>query len=295
MTDDKRSNRSTRDNLKQALGTLDQVAERLSIPDSTVGTATRLYRELLQVSSEDRMYGWSIEDAVVACLYIACKIDRVPRNADEFVQASGTSEKSLMRRSKRIRSDLDLDIEAFLDPTHYIERYCNKLDLDEDIGRRAKQVLKYAAEAGISGGKSPQGQAAAAIYIATRERASSVTQSDISSVADVSEVTIRNRYQEQAEVLREREEPPEKPAEIVEWFVELTESDTAITERAQSMLENARSLGMPIDEKPLRWSLGAVQLASEHIDQPVHKKTMKSVSGLTSQEIQEARNKLRRR
>lgn len=290
---DERSSRAARENLKRALGELDRLADALSIPDGPVSTATRVYREVLQNSSDDRMYGWGIEDTATACLYVACKIDRVARNADDFVDASGTTQKQLLRRSKTIRSELDLDLEAFTDPTHYVEHYCDELGLDEPVEERAEQILAYATEAGITGGKSPQGQAAAAIYNAARESGVSVTQSEIASVADVTEVTIRNRYQEQGEVVRERERPPDEPDEVVDWFADVAGLEASITARAHEILECARAADEPIESESLRWALGAVQLASEEADEPVSKKTLKSVSGRSGTGIQDARNDLK--
>jgi hypothetical protein len=64
-------------------------------------------------------------------------------------------------------------------------------------------VIEIADNAGIGGGKSPTGRAAAAIYNAVLDHGREATQSDIGNVADVSAVTIRNRYQEQRELLTE--------------------------------------------------------------------------------------------
>jgi transcription initiation factor TFIIB len=51
-------------------------------------------------------------------------------------------------------------------------------------------------EAGLLSGKSPVGLAAAAVYAAALLCNEKVTQSEVSEVASISEVTIRNRYKE---------------------------------------------------------------------------------------------------
>jgi len=48
-------------------------------------------------------------------------------------------------------------------------------------------------------GKSPVCTAAAAVYAASLLTTQTVTQSQVSEVADISEVTIRNRYKEPLE------------------------------------------------------------------------------------------------
>ena len=56
--------------------------------------------------------------------------------------------------------------------------------------------MKTAKDQGVHSGKSPVGLAAAAIYAASLLTNEKVTQSEVSEVANISEVTIRNRYHE---------------------------------------------------------------------------------------------------
>jgi Transcription initiation factor TFIIIB, Brf1 subunit/Transcription initiation factor TFIIB len=61
---------------------------------------------------------------------------------------------------------------------------------------RAKDLLENAKEKGVHSGKSPVGLAAAAVYAASLLTNEKTTQAAVSGVADISEVTIRNRYHE---------------------------------------------------------------------------------------------------
>jgi transcription initiation factor TFIIB len=61
---------------------------------------------------------------------------------------------------------------------------------------RARQLLGNAKEQGVHSGKSPVGLAAAAVYAASLLTNEKTTQAAVSEVADISEVTIRNRYHE---------------------------------------------------------------------------------------------------
>jgi len=54
---------------------------------------------------------------------------------------------------------------------------------------------------GLLSGKSPTGYAAAAIYAASLLCNEKKTQREVADVAQVTEVTIRNRYQEQIEAM----------------------------------------------------------------------------------------------
>ena len=60
--------------------------------------------------------------------------------------------------------------------------------------RHAIKVLKTAQENEISAGKDPMGLAAAALYLSCVKNGEDKTQRDIAEAANVTEVTIRNRY-----------------------------------------------------------------------------------------------------
>ncbi len=75
-------------------------------------------------------------------------------------------------------------------------RFTSDLGLSEEVERRARQLLDNAKQQGVHSGKSPVGLAAAAVYAASLLTNEKVTQSEVSEVANISEVTIRNRYHE---------------------------------------------------------------------------------------------------
>lgn len=179
---------------------LARLAEELDIEESIQATAKSLFDQF--VSKED-VYGYALEVLAAACLYTACKVESIPLTPDDFVAVPQTAftRVILLRRVKKISSTLGLDPRAFFDPHAYIDRYCDELGLSEEITDRAHEVINVADQAGIGGGKSPTGRAAAAIYNAVLDHGREATQSEIAKVADVTEVTIRDRYQEQRELL----------------------------------------------------------------------------------------------
>jgi transcription initiation factor TFIIB len=91
--------------------------------------------------------------------------------------------------------ELGLEIKP-ADPESYVPRFASDLDLSDESERRARELLVNARETGILSGKSPVGLAAAAVYAAALLTNEKVTQSEVSDVANISEVTIRNRYKE---------------------------------------------------------------------------------------------------
>jgi hypothetical protein len=181
---------------------LARLTEELGIEESTRMTAKSLFD---QFANETGIDGLALEVLAAACLYTACKVEKIPLSPDDFtaVPQTGFTRVILLRRVKKISHTLGLDPSAFFDPHGYIDRYCDELGLNEEIKKNAHEVIGIADNAGIGGGKSPTGRAAAAIYNSVLDHGRNATQKDIAKVADVTEVTIRNRYQEQRDLLTE--------------------------------------------------------------------------------------------
>ncbi|MEF8881694.1 MAG: transcription initiation factor IIB [Halapricum sp.] len=179
-------------NLKQALGEIDRMASALGLPENVRETASVIYRRAL---SEDLLPGRSIEGVATASLYAAARQANVPRSLDEMTTVSRVDKMELTRTYRYIIRELNLEIKP-ADPESFIPRFASDLDLSEEVERTARRLIEAAREDGILSGKSPVGLAAAAIYAAALLTNDHVTQSDVSDVADISEVTIRNRYKE---------------------------------------------------------------------------------------------------
>ncbi|WP_128905115.1 transcription initiation factor IIB [Halorubrum amylolyticum] len=179
-------------NLKQALGEIDRMASALGLPDNVRETASVIYRRAL---SEDLLPGRSIEGVATAALYAAARQAGNPRSLDEFTAVSRVDKMELTRTYRYVIRELKLEIQP-ADPESYVPRFVSRLDLSEETQRLARELLNGAKEAGITSGKSPVGLAASAVYAAALLSNEKVTQSQVSEVADISEVTIRNRYKE---------------------------------------------------------------------------------------------------
>ncbi len=114
---------------------------------------------------------------------------------------------SLTRRTKGNRSDVSIHLagtrprDATRRPEKYVPRFCSELELSEEVQTKANEIIEKTAEEGLLSGKSPTGYAAAAIYAASLLCNEKKTQREVADVAQVTEVTIRNRYQEQIEAM----------------------------------------------------------------------------------------------
>src|SRR6056297_2831188 len=179
-------------NLKQALGEIDRMASALGLPENVRETASVIYRRALD---EDLLPGRSIEGVSTASLYAAARQAGTPRSLDEIANVSRVGKDEIARTYRYVVRELSLEIQP-ADPESYVPRFASDLELSEEVERRARQLLQNAKEQGVHSGKSPVGLAAAAVYAASLLTNEKVTQSEVSDVANISEVTIRNRYHE---------------------------------------------------------------------------------------------------
>ncbi len=179
-------------NLKQALGEIDRMASALGLPDNVRETASVIYRRALD---EDLLPGRSIEGVATASLYAAARQAGTPRSLDEIAGVSRVEKDEIARTYRYVVRELKLEIQP-ADPESYVPRFASDLGLSDESERRARQLLDTAKSQGIHSGKSPVGLAAAAVYAASLLTNEKVTQSEVSEVANISEVTIRNRYHE---------------------------------------------------------------------------------------------------
>ncbi|WP_222913366.1 transcription initiation factor IIB [Natrinema sp. SYSU A 869] len=184
-------------NLRQALTEIARMASALEIPRPVQEVASTLYQQALDA---DLLPGRSIEGIAAAALYAACRQEEIPRTLDEVTQVARVDRRRIGRAYRYIAQELELTVEP-VDPELYLPRFCSELNLEENVHQEAQAILGVATEEGLHSGRSPAGVAAAAIYLAARRCGQDRSQEAVADVAQVTVVTVRNRYQEQAEAI----------------------------------------------------------------------------------------------
>jgi transcription initiation factor TFIIB len=184
-------------NLQFALSEIDRMSSALGVPRSVREVASVIYRRALD---DDLIRGRSIEGVATAALYAACRQEGIPRSLDEVAEVARVEQKEIGRTYRYIAQELSLGLEP-VDPVQYVPRFCSELSLSEEVEQKTREIIEVTAEKGMLSGKSPTGYAAAAIYAASLLCNEKKTQREVAEVAQVTEVTIRNRYQEQIEAL----------------------------------------------------------------------------------------------
>lgn len=190
---------------------IDRIIRSLSLDERVSELANQLYT----TAKENGMIrGRSIDEVIAASLYIACRQLETGRSIDDISQVTTVERNTISRTTSQLSKELGIQVEI-ASPSEYVDRFVTKTNkirtkqgetpFGDDVNERAHSLISLSEETGLVSGKSPSGFAAAAIYLAAKQLDyTKVRQSDLAEVADVNEVTIRQRYQEQEELWNNR-------------------------------------------------------------------------------------------
>lgn len=182
-------------NLVQAMNELTRLADKLHIARPIVNTAAHLYRQNL-----GHVRGRSIEGMMAAILYLSCRLTKTPLNLKALTTASSRSRREITRCYRFIQRDNNFTV-PIDDPSQYIPRIASKTKLSQRTQNQAMRVILQAKAKHAVVGKSPLGMAAAALYIAAKTTEEPVTQRELAAAAEVTEVTVRNRYKNLIQII----------------------------------------------------------------------------------------------
>lgn len=188
---------ATERNLAVALSDLSKLSSALNLPKNLLETASVIYRKAIK---KRLIRGRSIHNVTAAAIYMSCRQCGIPRTLDEIAEAASLNKKDVGRSYRFMVREL----EAFVPPStsrHYAARFSNKLVISGRAEAIAIRILETAKKMKLTSGRGPTGIAAAATYVATVLTNERKTQREIAEIANVTEVTIRNRYKELLERL----------------------------------------------------------------------------------------------
>ena len=211
--------------LSNVLSKINEICSIMSLSKTVMETAAMLYRNY-ETTSEAK--GKSIASISAASIYLACKRCSIVRSLEEIVSAEGTSkgDKSALKLASKYYRMMVIEMGVFTThnasddrsapstPPHsqnappvtshtpipvslsidqYIAKLSNMAKIDTKVERLAIDLARKTNSNLIADGKAPNGLAAAYIYLAALLLGINLLQMDISTLAGVTEVTIRNR------------------------------------------------------------------------------------------------------
>jgi transcription initiation factor TFIIB len=182
----------TERNLAFALSEISKMTNNLNLPRNVLETASVIYRKAVK---EHLIRGRSIQGVTVAAIYVACRQCGVARTLEDLSEASPANKKEIGRSYRFLLKQLNY----FIPPvkiSQYITKFSNQLTIEGNAEEIAHKILFVAKELKLTSGRGPAGMAAAASYIASVLIGERRTQREVAEIAQVTEVTIRNRYKE---------------------------------------------------------------------------------------------------
>lgn len=189
-------------NLRLALTEIKRISSNLNLPDSVEEEAARIYTMAVQ---KGLVRGRSMEQVVAGTMYITCRRNDTPRTVEEISEMTGMDKKEVAKNARFVSRQLNIKVLP-VSPVTYIARFASELMITPATQTKAVKLIEKAQKVGLTSGKSPKGIAAASIYVSSLLNAERKTQSKISEISGVTEVTIRNRYKELVKALDLEEE-----------------------------------------------------------------------------------------
>jgi len=185
--------------LSNVLAKIGETCKNTSLPKNVLETASMIYRHL---DGKMEVKGKSVSSISAATVYMACKQCDIVRSLDEICGGicSPRELKSKTKLSARYYRTMVMELGSNSVPVVTMDKYISKIanltKTDVRVERLALEIAEKTKDRTIADGKAPNGIAAAYLYVASILLGQNVLQRDVSSVAGVTEVTIRNRCKE---------------------------------------------------------------------------------------------------
>jgi len=163
------------------------------IPACIIEDAKRMYKTL----SEQKISRGSTRKGLIAsCIYIACKLKKVPRSAKEVAEIFKLSITSMTKGCKKFQEIMNtvnkgsnLGLIA-TQPDDFIRRFCSKLNIIDNALEICRQVAQNAEKYNLVSENTPPSIAAGSIYLVSVVYDMNVSKKNISKACKISEVTI---------------------------------------------------------------------------------------------------------
>ncbi len=185
--------------LSNVLAKIGDTCKALNFSKNVLETSSMVYRNL---DGKMDVKGKSVASITAATIFMACKQCDVVRSLDEICAGISTVKdlKAKTKLAAKYYRSMVMELGASSTPVVTMDKYISKIanlsKTDVRVERLALEIFEKTRNRNLADGKTPNGIAAAYLYVASILLGQNVLQRDVSSVAGVTEVTIRNRCKE---------------------------------------------------------------------------------------------------
>jgi len=185
--------------LSNVLAKIGDTCKALNLSKNVLETSSIIYRNL---DGKMDVKGKSVASITAATIFMACKQCDVVRSLNEICAGISTVKdlKAKTKLAAKYYRTMVMELGASSTPVVTMDKYISKIanlsKTDVRVERLALEIFEKTRNRNLADGKAPNGIAAAYLYVASILLGQNVLQRDVSSVAGVTEVTIRNRCKE---------------------------------------------------------------------------------------------------
>jgi transcription initiation factor TFIIB len=185
------------------------MAQNSGMPKIFIDNAMIIHKDI----SEQKMFRGINRDGIkAASIYISCRLNGCPRTAHEIAEIfhlDKTSATTGCSMAVNILHNIERNVEpsqqtdlCFTLPSSFIERYCSRLNFNQELTMLSKFVANKIEKNNIITDNIPHAIAAGIVYFVAQNCHMNITKQEIKTVCGVSEVTI-NKCFKKLELLRE--------------------------------------------------------------------------------------------
>lgn len=160
---------------------------QLDLSPSIVEQAGLLWKT---IQKQDLHDGRSYEVVAAACVYSVCRINSYQRSLEDVTSYVAVPENKVESMFWTMNDELELPI-PIRKPVEYVPKIVSAVDVETGVQAQAHDIARRTEDCQDLIGRSPNGLAAAAVWIAALDQESSVEQQAIADAADTSRETVR--------------------------------------------------------------------------------------------------------
>jgi transcription initiation factor TFIIB len=177
------------------------------IPKLIIDDAMRFHK---RVSETKTFRGHNRDGIIAASIYLSARVNNYPRTAKEIAQIFRLDSASATRGCKNAVSiinelesemaNTDKTILCQTTPDSFIDRYCSRLNVNAELTKVCKFVAIRIQRNNLIPENTPHSVAAGIVYFIAQSCNMNVSKRDISSISEISEVTINKCYKKLADM-----------------------------------------------------------------------------------------------
>ena len=183
------------------------MSKNSGIPKIMVDEALRQHKKISEMKT---FRGCNRDGIIAASVYIACRIHNFPRTAKEIATIFHLDNSSATRGCKNAMHLLNNMEQEYVNnnktklcrtnPSSFIERYCSRLNLNNEITKVCLFVAINIQMKNIIPENTPHSVAAGIVYFVSQSCHLNITKRDVNNVSEISEVTINKCYKKLDEI-----------------------------------------------------------------------------------------------